>query len=399
MKLRIRPIIVLCFLLSAGLCANAQSDTSKIMKMYRVGIFAPLYLDSVFSTTTGAYRYGKNFPKFALQGLEFVQGAQIALDSLPMLYGNIDAYIYDSKSLSAPVPTLIQNKILDSIDLIIGSVKDQEYYQLAAFAKEKNIPFISATYPNDGGITANPFLIIANSTLKAHCEAIYSNILQNNATDKIFLVTKPGSQENTLVQTFKDINEPDGSPLLRYEVVNVDDGNFAVLKSKLDSNRNSVIIGGSLNESFAGGLAAFCQSISKSYRIKLMGMPNWESFKAITNNKKLKDFPVYYTTPYYNNKWDAFSKRIKEIYLQKYRGVPSDLAYKGFETVFLFSKLLARQPNDFMSHLNEHPYRVFTDYKFKPIFLNGLQSETPDYFENKNLYIVKILNGNFSKAW
>lgn len=399
MKLRLQTFLLLCFFFLAGLSATAQTDSTINLKTYRVGIFAPLYLDSVFSTSNGSYRYGKNFPKFALQGLEFVQGAQIALDSLPMLYGNIDARIYDSKSLSAPVPTLIQNKILDSTDLIIGSVKDQEYFQLAAFAKQKNIPFISATYPNDGGITANPFLIIVNSTLKAHCEAIYSNILFNNATDKIYIVTKSGSQEKTLLQNFKTINEPDGSPLLRYEIVNVDNGNFAVLKSKLDSNRNSVIIGGSLSEAFAGGLATFCQGISKTYRIKLMGMPNWDNFKSISDNKNLKDFPVYFSTPYYNNKWDNFSKRIKEIYLQKYKGTPSDLAYKGFETVFLFSKLIARQPNDFMSHLNEHPYKVFTDFKFKPVFLNGTISATPDYFENKNLYIIKILNGQFSKAW
>ncbi|MFT3981116.1 MAG: ABC transporter substrate-binding protein [Ferruginibacter sp.] len=398
MKKRIRPLIVLFFLMTGWMSASAQSDTTRILKTYRVGIFAPLYLDSVFSPATGGYRYGKDFPKFAVQGLEFVQGAQIALDSLPMLFGNIDARVYDSKSTSAPVPLLIQNKVLDSIDLIIGSVKDQEYFQLAGFAKQKNIPFISATYPNDGGITGNPFLVILNPTLKAHCEAIYSNILQNNTTDKIYLITKPGTQENTLLQNFKAINEPDGSPLLKYETINIADGNFAVLKAKLDSNRNSVIIGGSLNETFAGGLAEFCQSISKTYRIKLMGMPNWESFKSIAGNKKLKDFPVYYTTPYFNNKWDAFSKRIKDIYLKKYKGVPSDMAYKGFETVYLFSKLLARQPNDFVSHLNEQPYKVFTDYKFKPVFTSK-RSETPDYFENKNLYVIKILNGTFTKAW
>lgn len=398
MKKGIRSLMMVFALLAGSASVKAQSDSVKILKTYRVGIFAPLYLDSVFSGSNGAYRYGKNFPKFALPGLEFIQGAQIALDSLPMLFNNIDARIFDSKSTTAPVAALIDNKSLDSIDLIIGSVKDQEYFQLANFAKQKNIPFISATYPNDGGITGNPFLIIANSTLKAHCEAIYANILQNNATDKIYLVTKPGTQENTLVQNFKAINEPDGSPLLKYETIHIADGNFASLKSKLDSNRNSVIIGGSLNEAFAGSLAAYCQTISKSYRIKLIGMPNWDGFKAINNNSKLKDFPVYYTTPYFNNKWDAFSKRIKDIYLKKYRGVPSDMAYKGFETVFLFSKLLARQPYDFMSHLNEHPYKVFTDYKFKPVFVSA-QSATPDYIENKNLYLIKILNGSFTRAW
>ncbi|RYY68233.1 MAG: amino acid ABC transporter substrate-binding protein [Chitinophagaceae bacterium] len=389
-----RRYLFLISLLVLAFSTNTLAQQSTPLKTYRVGIFAPLYLDSVFNDN--GYRYGKNFPKFAVPGLDFVQGAQIALDSLPMLYGNIDARIFDSKSTSKPINGLIQNKELDSIDLIIGSVKDQEYFQLAGFAKQKNIPFISATYPNDGGITGNPFLVIVNSTLKAHCEAIYSQLLQNNSNDKIYLITRSGSQEKNIAENFKSINEPDGKPLVKIETINID-GDFSVIKSKLDSNKNSVFIGGSLNEAFAGELAAFAQSINKTYRSKLIGMPNWDGFKSISNNKKLKDYPVYYTTPYFNNKWDGFSKKIKEVYLKKYRGVPSDMTYKGYETVFLFSKMLTRNPTDFMSHLNEQPYKIFSEYRFKPVF-NDKDSEVPDYFENKNLYLIKILNGSFSRA-
>jgi len=394
-RIKIVFIALIVTAFSNQLAAQTTSPAlANKLKTYRVGIFAPLYLDSVFNES--GYRYGKGFPKFAVQGLDFVQGAQIALDSLPMLFSNIDARVFDSKSTSKPVLSLIQNKELDSIDLIIGSVKDQEYFQLASFAKEKNIPFISATYPNDGGITGNPFLIIVNSTLKAHCEAIYSHLLQNNGTDKIYLITRPGAQEKTIVDNFKMINEPDGKPLLKIETITVN-GDFAALKSKLDSNRNSVFIGGSLNEAFAGELATFSQSISKTYRIKLIGMPNWDGFKSISDNKKLKDFPVYYTTPYFNNKWDAFSKKIKDEYLKRYRGIPSDMTYKGYETVFLFSKLLSRHPNDFMNHLNEQPYKIFSEYRFKPVF-SSKNAEVPDYFENKNLYLIKILNGTFTRA-
>ena len=188
-----------------------------VVKTYRIGIFAPLFLDSVF--TGYAYKYSKNFPKFVVPGLDFVQGVQIALDSLPHSNANVEASIFDSKSFSQSVANLINSKSLDSLDLIIGAVKDQEYIQLADFAKEKHIPFISATHPNDGGITANPFMVIVNSTLKAHCEAIYSYILQNHGTDKIYLVRKSGAQENMVEDLFKKINSPDGRPLLKMEVI------------------------------------------------------------------------------------------------------------------------------------------------------------------------------------
>ena len=381
--------------LSLGSTAKAQTDSVKLPRVFKVAIFAPLYLDSVFNATS--YRYGKGFPKFTLQGLDFIQGAQIALDSLPIPNVVFDTHIYDSKAYFQDVPTLIRNKQLDSVDMIIGSVKDQEYIQLAGFAKSKNIPFISATHPNDGGVIGNPFMVIVNPTLKAHCEAIYAYVLQNKTPDKIYLVRKPGAQENTVEEQFKRINTPDGKPLLKIEVINVQ-GDFSVIKNKLDSNQNSTIIGGSLNETFANDLATYLQYISKTYRTKLIGMPNWDGFSSLTKNKKLKDFPVYYTSPFYTNKWDTYSSRIKNTYLRKYKGIPSDLTYKGFEITQQFALLLSKYPNDIISHLNDYPSPIFSDYNFKPVFLSG-DTTVPDYFENKNLYFLKILNGNYTKAW
>ncbi len=395
MQHNLKLLLITLFFLTAGKNAIAQADSIKTPRTFKVAIFAPLYLDSAFND--GSYRYGKGFPKFALQGLDFVQGAQIALDSLPVPNAIFDTRIYDSKAYSQGVETLIANRQLDNVDMIIGSVKDQEYIQLAGFAKQKNIPFISATHPNDGGVTGNPFMVIVNPTLKAHCEAIYAHILQNKAPEKIYLVRRPGGQENTVEEQFKKINNPDGKPLLKMEVINVQ-GDFSVIKSKLDSNQNATIIGGSLNESFANELATYLQSISKTYKTKLIGMPNWDGFSTLAKNKKLKDFPIYYTSPFYNNKWDNYSKRIQNTYLRKYKGIPSDLTYKGFEITQQFAMLLSKYPNDLLSHLNDYPSRIFSEYNFKPVFLSK-DTTVPDYFENKHLYFVKILNGNYTKAW
>ncbi len=395
MRNNLKFILLLVLCAQVAIPVRAQSDSAQTPRTFKVAIFAPLYLDSVFNGTS--YRYTKAFPKFALQGLDFIQGAQIALDSLPVPNAVFETHIYDSKSYFQDVPTLIENKQLDNLDMIIGSVKDQEYIQLAAFAKQKNIPFISATHPNDGGVTGNPFMVIVNPTLKAHCEAIYAHVLQSKTPNKIFLVRKPGTQENTVEEQFKKINTPDGKPLLKMEVINVD-GDFSVIKNKLDSNQNSIVIGGSLNEAFANQLATYLQSISKTYNTQLIGMPNWDGFSTLTKNKKLKDFPVYYTSPFYSNKWDIYSKRIKNTYLRKYKGIPSDLTYKGFEVTQQFALLLSKYPNSVISHLNDYPSRIFSDYNFKPVFVSK-DTTVPDYFENKNLYFVRILNGNYSKAW
>ena len=377
--------------------ATAQTESLKKIPTYKVGIFAPLYLDSVF--TNNNFRYSQGLPKFIVPALEFVQGAQIALDSMQMGKENIEAFIYDCKSYTKNITYLINNKKIDSLNLIIGSVRDADYKQLADFALLKNIPFISATYPNDGGVTGNPFTVIINSTLKAHCEAIYGYLLQNHGTDMIYLCRKKGVQEDKIAAYFKMLNEQDGKSLLNIETLNLDSTvAFEFLKNKLDSNRQSLIIGASLDEPFATDIATACYNLYKSYPITLIGMPNWDGFSSLQRKKDFEGFPIHFTTPYFNNKWDSYSKMLTSAYLKKYKIKPGDMAFKGFETVHMFTKLLVKYPNDLINHLNDKASKLFCDYNIKPVMLQK-QSTQPDYFENKHLYFIKLLNGVKFKAW
>jgi len=379
--------------------AAAQTDTTRpvaVVPSYKVGIFAPLYLDSVF--TDRDFRYKQGIPRFIMPAVDFVQGAQVALDSMQG-NENIEASIFDSKAYTQNVPWLIQNKKLDSLNLIIGNVKDAEYHQLADFAMQKKIPFVSVTYPNDGGITGNPYLVIVNSTLRSHCEAIYSYLVQNHGTDKIYLCRKPGTQEDQVASYFKQLNEQDGYPLLPIQVLNFDSNPTSdYLKTKLDSNRKSVIIGGSLEENFAANLANASYELSASYPITLIGMPTWDGFACFHKKEGLLNFPVYFTSPYWNYKWDDYSKMVLNAYTKKFKGKPSDMAFKGFESVYLFTKLLTRYPNNVMTHLNDRSLKIFNEYNFRPVMLKK-ENEVPDYFENKHLYFVKMVNGVASRAW
>ena len=197
---------------------NYSQKENQFEKIYRVAILAPLYLDSVFNGNV--LRSQKSIPAFTIGGTDFVQGAELALDTLTTNGKRVEAFIYDSKSSKEPIISLIRNRKLDSIDLIIGSVKEPEYTLLARFGAQRSIPFVSATYPNDGGIKENPFLYIVNSTLKAHCEGIFSYLLLKHRTDDIYLVKK--KNDNRIDNYFKEINLADGRPLLKIKTIMLD---------------------------------------------------------------------------------------------------------------------------------------------------------------------------------
>jgi hypothetical protein len=378
----------------------AQGNSSKT---YRIALFAPVYLDSVFSSNMP--NSDKSIPKFIMPALEFTQGARIALDTLLLNGKHTEAYIYDSKSFLQPISWLIKYKKLDNIDLIIGSVKDPDYHELAAFAQQKNIPFVSATYPNDGGIKANPFLIIANSTLKTNCEGIFSYLLQKHGTDKIYIIKKKG--DDRIENYIRNINTAEGKALLNIRTISIDSTISSYsLWNRIDTTQRSVIIGANLEEGFARNLADACYPIQKKHPLILIGMPNWDGFKSLTKKDRYKDFPIRFTTPHYDTESNSLDSLLIQKYFQLYRAKPTDMAYKGFEITYYFANILLSYPGDFMAHINDTAFKVFHEFNFRPVFtdksnavITDINDTVPDYFENKHLFIMQILNGEISREW
>lgn len=391
-------LLLFVTILQTGIAFGQSTDSTTsaaVPKTYKVAVFAPMYLDSIFSNAS--FNTSNTLPRFIMPAVEFVQGAQIAFDTLSLNGKKAEAFIYDSKSVTRPITWLVQNKLLDSMDLIIGSVKEPDYQELANFAVEKRIPFVSATYPNDGGITQNPYLMIVNSTLKAHCEGILSYLVQKHGTDKIYLVKKKG--DDRIENYFKDANMEDGKPLINIKTITLDSSiSSYALARRIDTTEATVIIGASLNETFAKKLADACYPIQKNNPLVLIGMPNWDGFRSFAKKDAYPDFPILYTTPHYNSKNTVYDSLIVQKYFQLYRAKPSDMAYKGFQTAYLFTNLLLNNPSDFMSHINDTQYMVFHNYNFLPVHV-GANSDTPDYFENSHLFIMQILNGEIDRAW
>lgn len=391
--------ILLFFIAFSFLCSKsvqAQVDSVSPVspnKIYKVAIMAPLYLDSVF--IEGKLASSKVIPKFIMPGIDFVQGAQIALDTLNLGSHMVEAYIYDSKSIKDPVKSLIQNRKLDNMDLIIGSVKDPEYTQLANLALQKNIPFISATFPNEGNVRQNPFVAIINATLKTHCEGIYQFLSNQYASTNIYIVKR--KNDNRVDNFFKKYASLPDVPKLKLNTIIVD-GSFTPysIKSKMDTTKPAVIIGASLDEGFATLLANACYSLQKTQEITLIGMPNWDGFRALYAKDTYKDFPIYYTTTHYDEVNGAFTNYLAKRYFSLYRSKPTDMAFKGFETTYYFVNLMLKYNKQMMSHLNEKSFVTTHPYDFKPVKLSA-DSLIPDYFENNHLYLMEIMNGEVTR--
>ena len=105
----------------------------------------------------------------------------------------------------------------------MGHVNVTELRVLANDAKNREIPFINVNFPNDGGVTGNPEFVILNSTLHAHCEAIYKFMQRNWATSNILYVTAGLAAGRDRLRTyFAEIEKNTASVPLKMKYVNID---------------------------------------------------------------------------------------------------------------------------------------------------------------------------------
>jgi ABC-type branched-subunit amino acid transport system substrate-binding protein len=371
-------LIACCLLLMA---ANAQ-------QRHKIAVFTPLYLDSVFDAA-GNFRYEKNtFPRHVIPGLEFYEGVQTALDSLKKRGAPLEVFVYDSRGRQSLSQQLERPELKD-VEMIIAQSNASETRTLATAAQQKKIPFISATLPNDAGVDNNPYLVILNSTLQAHVESIYKFVQKYHSGDRIIVFRKPGAQEDQLKDHFIEFTKSTTSTPLNIKYVDLG-SNFTAqtLAAQLDSTKRTVCIAGSLDESFAQKLTQGLASIAATYPLRVIGMPTWDNL----NPGKLEHLEVIYSTPFYYNHSTPLEARLTEEFSAAYSTKPTDMFFRGYETMLRFAFLLLDTKKDVASNLTRKGNTVFTQFDIQPV-LKDKSAMTLDYFENRHLYFIKVFGG------
>ena len=357
-----RLIFGMLFMIAAlwlALPVSAQTDTVKPIK---VAVFAPVYVDSAFTET--GYKLGRNLiPKYILPGLEFYNGVMLAIDSLNIEKAPVEMFFYDSKSTTDPVEEVLGKPELTDISLIIASFNSRsEVKPLADFALQHNIPLISSVYPSDGGVTANPFFVMINPTLKAHIEAIYKYLHRVYPLENITLFKRNGAIEDMILSVLNSINKKTPGIPLKLKIIELpDEFTPEQVTTNLDSTRKNILVCGTLNEAFGMNLVKAVSS-SKNYRSVIMGMPTWDGIKDLG-----KDAEIIYSTPYNFSRTDKLSVQLTNKYRAKYAGRPSDMVFKGFESMYHFTKLLLKYGNGLINNLSSKEYKLFNDFDIQPV--------------------------------
>ena len=368
------------FVLLLSCIAKTHAQTTQSIQLTKkIVVFIPIEIDGAFEGNQ--YILGNNnLPKTMLPGLDFYNGVMMAVDSLNKTNTPLEVRIIDTKQKNNSLANLLADSSLQNTALIISAVTNRADTKIIAdFALAYQTPMVSAIFPNDAGVTNNPFVTVLNPTLKTQCEAI-SNYLKNNFTkNTILYCKKKGTTEDYIQNIITVTNSKSAPSFLQIELQ--DSVVFGDILPYLDSTKQNIIMCGSLKESFGVGLVKIFNE-NPAYKAIIIGMPTWDGLKAID----VQNVEIIYASPYYFNGNEKLLKQLTTAYKLKYQGRPSDQFFKGYETLLYFTGSLFTKPMP-----------VFNRFKITPAYNTNIKSQI-DYQENKNLYFFKKQNGQIKTA-
>ena len=366
---------------------SVQQSAAQTSKAFKVAVIIPIYMDSAFNGMD--YKLGmNNIPKYMLPGLDFYNGIMFAIDSLQQEGIKLEVSIYDSKNARQSLNILVNSGELNNANLIIASCNNKnEVKLLADLALSNKIPLISATFPNDGGVSNNPYFVMLNSNLYTHLEQLYKYIQKNHASQNIVLCKKKGTAENTLQSYITEINYNASIPLVIKTVELSDTFTTNELIPMLDSTEDNLLICSSLNEAFGLKLVKTMSAIKTTYNSTILGMPTWEAMKDFDKIEFGNGLNIVYSTPFYFPRKEKPGADLVKKYSSRYISKPSEMFFKGYEDMYHFGKLLYMHSGMFVNHIADSDCRLFNEFKIEAT--RSRKDHSFQYLENKKIYILK----------
>jgi LysM repeat protein len=333
--------------------------------------------------------------------IELYQGILIAADTLSSLGLDINLNVFDIKSDSSELISLIKQGKLEGMDLIIGPVWSENLSIVAAYAGPLGIPVVSPVLLyNNKVLENNPSLFLSNSTLGVAQKALAKKVSEYYDHNFVFIhADTSGSDQD--VKNFKAAIISELSNKMPFEEIRFkefifysrsafENDSINRLAHALSEKENNMIIIASEDGPVISETIQEIHGLLKKFDMKLFGYP---AMRDLINQNNLD--PKYYfdlSVMLYSPFWIDFNKMDVRHFNSDFRGKfltePSEMSYswQGYDITYYFLSGLALYGKEFLNHPEIHnPDLLQTQYDFR-------RAKQADGFENQKLYLIKYSN-------
>jgi hypothetical protein len=191
---------------SGNACPKHTYDPKRII---RIAVMVPLYLEGLTDSIAVDKVLRGNASGFkSFKFVNFIEGAQLAVDSLRRQGVNIELKIYDVDKNLKKTTKVLQDPQLKDMDLIIGPFYSQSFNQVALFAGNFGIPIVNPLTYRKSVLQDYKTVIKVKPDEETQLGLISNLISQRYQNSKLFLISQNSYRdaekvievENTLMQ-------------------------------------------------------------------------------------------------------------------------------------------------------------------------------------------------------
>jgi LysM repeat protein len=361
---------------------------------FRMAVFLPFYLIGLDNIEPEKIKKNQtDFPEKSRIAVEFYNGILLALDSMKKQGLNVTLDVFDTGNDSTIKLSEETKSKLSLADCIIGPLYTNNFSLISAYAKQKNIPIISALSQNNKILLGNEWVIKATPSVITQVEQMAFYIGNNYATENIMMLGNNNPKETVYSNTIKNgINTTVKNKNSTDTVMLVN--TLKGIADNLKPGKINIIIITNSNPSQTTDLLSKLNKMKDGRKdsILVFGMNAWQSIESI-DIEYLNNLHVHIPETHFVNYTLPGVKQLIANYRTKYKTEPTEYSYHGFDLAYYFMAAYKKYgEGNIMENF------VATNWQGSHSGYWFYKSSVESGYENKSVFILQYANSTLIKV-
>ena len=368
----------------------AKEEKKEIIQHYSKGINDDKVLNVavILSFLLDSYA-----PKEQARMVEYYQGFLMAVEQLKREGYSFNITTYDAGKKENSLDSLLKSSAFNDVEMIFGASYPKHNKELAAFAKEREIPLVIPFSSKKDEAINNPTVYVANGIQSFILPQISSRFIKTfpNA-NVIFIEDTIESNKKEFIKslTTELVNNEIPHTTLPIELISNEDSVLGTLAKIYQEEREIIVIPTSssattLNTLLPSLLHARSIDSLNVAKFKLFGYPEWQ-IHAKDTRELMYEVDTYFYATFYSHyalpRVAEFQEDFIRWYNRSIQNIYPRYGMLGYDTGYFFLLAASLYGNQMHENINQTPFNpVQSDFKFERI-------SEKDGFINKKFFFI-----------
>ena len=358
-------------------------DKSPRKNTWRVALMLPLDLDAVTQMDVMSL---PDDPEEAYPPLKFVQfyeGFLMALDSLSKEGFKVKVTVYDADKDTLKTKKLLRDPEFKNVDLIIGLLYPRNFQIVADFAEKNRINIVNPISEREQLVKGNPRIFKVRPATSSLQLSLLGFLTANFKEGKIIIV-------NPSVYPDKDAASNLKKSCLAAKLETVITSDYAGAVEQFSKEKENALIIFSQNKAGALDLITKLNEKRSDCKLTVIGMPRWDKIEDLETDY-LVNLKTHVFSPYFVDFADPDVQHFILKYQDRYKAIPDDLAFQGFDVGFYFLTALQKYGKGFERCIAELKMKSLqTTFNFSQSNGNGFENQYWSLYKYENYRMVGV---------